>query len=256
MLETLPAETLTISLPFWARQVDDYLMVLQGPEENRHCILNAFRTADPDRPLTVHTSTQSVDFLDVTVYKGHRFYTTGVLDTKSYTKPSYTGMHLHYSSHHPTSTFTSILSGHHNRSAVTSSDISAHRQCMNSKVRSFLSRGYPINLLIKWLLQGTTSSKRQFQQERKRLLIKEKKCVQTARVVSLRLSYTPRTSALSAKLSVPALQKSIQKYSPALSRASLGKLTLCNLKTNCVLDISRPRGFYVQIKVDGIHNGQ
>ena len=137
MLETLPAETLTISLPFWARQVDDYLMVLQGPEENRHCILNAFRTADPDRPLTVHTSTQSVDFLDVTVYKGHRFYTTGVLDTKPYTKPSYTGMHLHYSSHHPTSTFTSILSGHHNRSAVTSSDISAHRQCMNSKVRSF-----------------------------------------------------------------------------------------------------------------------
>lgn len=226
-------------------------MILQGPTEYRNATLDAFKEADPDRPLTVNINAQSVDYLDVTVYKGHRFYSTGILDTKSYTKPSYTGMHLHHSSHHPTDTFISILSGYHNRSLVSSSDMSAHTQCMNNRVESFLSRGYPINLLISWLLQATTTSQQQFEKARKRILNKKRKCVQPRRIVPLKLPFTPRTSALSNRLSVQTLQKSIQKASPALSRASLGKLTLCNLKTPNVLDISRPRGFLVQVRVAG-----
>ena len=251
VLGTLPPETVQISLPFWARAVDDYFMILQGPTEYRNAILDAFKEADPDRPLTVNINAQSVDYLDVTVYKGHRFYSTGILDTKSYTKPSYTGMHLHHSSHHPTDTFISILSGYHNRSLVSSSDMSAHTQCMNNRVESFLSRGYPINLLISWLLQATTTSQQQFEKARKRILNKKRKCVQPRRIVPLKLPFTPRTSALSNRLSVQTLQKSIQKASPALSRASLGKLTLCNLKTPNVLDISRPRGFLVQVRMAG-----
>ena len=101
---------------FWGRLVDDYFLVLEGPIADRLKIIDAMEKADPKRPLKVQISSQSIDFLDVTIYKGPKFLTTGILDTKPYTKPSYTGMHLPYSSHHPQSTFDSILSGYHNRS--------------------------------------------------------------------------------------------------------------------------------------------
>ena len=255
-LSAIPPDQLAISLPFWGRLVDDYFMVLQGPVEYRLAILQAIKTADPDRPLKVHSSTETVDFLDVTIYKGCQFHETGILDTKPYTKPSFTGMHLHHSSHHPQSTFDSILSGFHNRSLISSSDITVHRQCMNQRVKSFRGRGCPVNLLNKWLLQATTKSKRWFKQERERLLSHTKGSAQGERVIPLKLQFTPRTTALSSRLSVSRLQKSIQKASPALSRASLGKITVCNLRTANILEASRPRGFYVQVELDGSSSQQ
>ena len=250
-LSSIPADQLAITLPFWERLVDDYFMVLQGSPELRQAVVQTIKTADPDRPLKVFSSTESVDFLDVTVYKGHQFHQTGRLDTKPYTKPSFTGMHLHYTSHHPQSTFDSILSGFHSRSLIASSDITVHRQCMNQRVRSFRGRGYPVNLLIRWFLQDTTRSEECFQQERERLLSKKQGSPQSERVIPLKLQYTPRTTALSSRLSVSRLQKSIQKASPALSRASLGKITVCNLRTANILEVNRPRGFYVQVRLDG-----
>ena len=246
VLASLPHDAIIIGLPFWGRLVDDYMMVMQGPIPVRMMIIEAFKAADPGRPLKFSVSTESIDFLDVTVYKGDRFHQTGILDTKPYTKPSYTGMHLPYSSYHPRSTFDSILSGYHMRSLITSSDRAVHTQCMNMRVKSFTARGYPLNLLIKWLLQETVRTERRFKEERKKALTAKVKR-ETVRVIPLKLHYTPRTRALSSKLAVPQLQKSIQKASPALGRASLGRLTLCNLKTQNLLEICRPRGFYVQV---------
>jgi hypothetical protein len=78
----------TAALSFWCRSTDDYCMVLEGPMEHRIGVINAFRTKDPTRPLTFQTSEYSIDYLDVTVYKGNQFHNTGILDTKPYTKPS------------------------------------------------------------------------------------------------------------------------------------------------------------------------
>lgn len=51
----------------------------------------------------------SVDFLDVTVYKGPRFAKEGILDTKVFFKPTDTHELLHKSSFHPKHTFEGIL---------------------------------------------------------------------------------------------------------------------------------------------------
>lgn len=54
-------------------------------------------------------SEQSVDFLDVTVYKGTKFSHEGTLDTKVFFKPTDTHELLHKSSFHPKHTFEGIL---------------------------------------------------------------------------------------------------------------------------------------------------
>ena len=67
----------------------------------------------------------------------------------------------------------------------------------------------------------------------------------SSRIIPLKLQYTPRTESLSSALSVAKLQGDIESASPALSRASLGKLTICNLKTPSLLEASRPRGYII-----------
>ena len=225
---------------FWGRLVDDYLLILDGPIEGRLKIIQALKDADPKRPLKVQISSESVDFLDVTIYKGSQFYSSGILDTKPYTKPSYTGMHLPYLSHHPQTTFQSILSGYHNRSVIGSSSRANHLHCMLEKQQSFSARGYPFKLLKQWLLQETVWKESVFQRERKKKLKKEKAAKQ-ARIVALKLQYTPRSEMLNRWLSVSTLQKSIQKTSPALSRDTLGKLTFCHKKIKEPIGLSQTK---------------
>ena len=57
--------------------------------------------------------------LDVTVFKGPQFILISKLDNKQYTKPFSASLHFPRQSHHPDSTFQSILSGTV-RSAVAS----------------------------------------------------------------------------------------------------------------------------------------
>jgi hypothetical protein len=234
---------------FWGRLVDDYFLVLEGPIADRLKIIDAMEKADPKRPLKVQISSQSIDFLDVTIYKGPKFLTTGILDTKPYTKPSYTGMHLPYSSHHPQSTFDSILSGYHNRSLIASSSMTNHVTCMVQKLNSFRARGYPYRLLKYWLLQETCWKQKAFERQRERRL-KRKMTKRTERVVPLKLQYTPRSNTISRYLSVDTLQKAIHKINPALGRVSLGKLTICNLKTKNLMEAIRPTGFLQQVDMD------
>ena len=89
--------------------MDDYFVVLEGLIADREAFISALKSADPNRPINVSIITDSVDYVDVTIYKGHGFKKPGVLGTQPYTKPSYTGMRPPYKSHHPQSTFNSIL---------------------------------------------------------------------------------------------------------------------------------------------------
>ena len=72
----------------------------------------------------------------------------------------------------------------------------------------------------------------------------------TERVVPLKLQYTPRSNTISRYLSVDTLQKAIHKINPALGRVSLGKLTICNLKTKNLMEALSPTGVLQQVDMD------
>lgn len=239
------SHSVRICIALWGRLVDDYFFALTGSEAEKQEIINAFATADPKRPLTLDRSEKEIDFLDVTVFKGHRFRTTGVLDLKLFTKPSYSGLHLPYTSHHPPGTFKSLLRNEHNRSIINHSSRTAHSSYMHLKHKEFQSRCYTKELTAEMLLQETTRKEGHFQAERKRLLTETiaDEVERPVGVLPLKIPYTPRTEKLQCDKRLKLLSDDISQANPALSRVSLGRFVLCNLKTAAIQDKIRPNAY-------------
>lgn len=185
------------------------------------------------------TTSEPSEFL-VTFYKGPRFRRTGKLDSKLYTKPTSTDMHLAYTSFHPECTFNSILEGQHRRSLIASSSVEQHTATMLEKFNGYSTRGYPTTKLMQVLLQGTTQTEKRFREERKRALTTASK--KQRKVIALKLPYTNRTIQLANKISVTKLQRSIQNSCPVLHRASLGRLVIAHKSTMNLMERTRPKG--------------
>ena len=99
------------------------------------------------------------------------------------------------------------------------------------------------------VITETCWKQKAFERQRERRL-KRKMTKRTERVVPLKLQYTPRSNTISRYLSIDTLQKAIHKINPALGRVSLGKLTICNLKTKNLMEAIRPTGFLQQVDMD------
>ena len=65
----------------------------------------------PTLKFTYEASTTSINYLDLTIFKGNRFHTTGILDTKVYRKPTETYQYLHRKSSHPPHVFNAFIYG-------------------------------------------------------------------------------------------------------------------------------------------------
>lgn len=91
------------------RFLDDAFMIWEHSLEELHQFLDLFNTHDNSIKITREISEKSVDFLDVTVFKGNRFKNHNILDTKVYFKPTDTHQLLDRHSFHPRHTFDGIL---------------------------------------------------------------------------------------------------------------------------------------------------
>ena len=235
-----------ISPLFYGRMKDDVLMILDCTDKQLDTVIEQFHTADPNKPVTVEVSRQSVDFLDVTLYKGPQFILTGKLDTKLYTKPSSSSLHLPRTSHHPDSTFDAILSNEMRRSVIASSSLTNHMSEMVKKQQQFRARGYSNGVLLNRLcLQRPIrkNSQQEFWYTRQRTLrgktLDENK--EKTKITALKIQYTSRTRTLQRHLKLSTLQDKIERNSPALSRASMGRFVIANLKTSNIRERIRYR---------------
>lgn len=127
----------------WFRYLDDVYFHWQHNLERLEQLFKLLNNDHPCVSLKYETSLQSVDFLDVTVYKGDRVRTQGKLETKLYRKPTDTMELLHTDSYHPQHTFKGI---------VKSQIIRFKRICSNKKdfedacsqlFQALGPRGYP-----------------------------------------------------------------------------------------------------------------
>jgi hypothetical protein len=227
---------------FYGRMIDDILMITDCTDDQLETVKSQFETLDPSKPITFTVSDYSVDFLDVTLSKGPGFIQSGKLDTKLYTKPASSNLHLPRTSHHPPSTFQSILTGQKRRSIIASSSLSSHSAEMIKRYKQYSARGYGSEELRNTLWQRPAlksaeadkwEAKSRYQKLRERILGQESS-KHTEKVMPLRLKYTPRTVQLSKTLNLQSLQKEIEKNNPALSRASIGRFTIANLKTQSI----------------------
>ena len=144
---------------FYGRMIDDIIIVIDCTNTEVDRIEHLFQTTDPNKPVTFKHSTQLADYLDITVYKGPQFAPTGKFDTKQYTKPSSSSLHLPRQSHHPEFAFNSILSGTVRRSEIASSTWSRHMCEMLSKRSQFFVRGYIDKPLTRNLVYSSAKAK-------------------------------------------------------------------------------------------------
>ncbi len=94
---------------FWKRFLDDIFMIWEHDRKLLEEFLYLLNSAHPAIKFTAEIHENSADFLDVTVYKGPNFSTTGKLSTKMYFKPTDTHSLLLKTSFHPKHVFTGLI---------------------------------------------------------------------------------------------------------------------------------------------------
>ena len=104
------------------RYLDDIFLIWHHPLNQFWDYFNILNTHHPDIKLKHTISEQSIDFLDVTIFKGKQFHSKAILDTKVFFKPTDTHELLHKKSYHPKHTFRGI---------IKSQIIRFHRICSN-----------------------------------------------------------------------------------------------------------------------------
>ena len=136
----------------WKRYIDDILVIWPDSEGTFKQFVAHLNSKHPSIKFTHEQSQTSVDYLDVTIYKGHRFAQCGILDVKPFFKNTNKFQYLQYSSSHPKATFRSLLKGEFTRLLRACSDSTVYNQVVKKMTQVFRDRGYP-----KALIQRTAS---------------------------------------------------------------------------------------------------
>ena len=97
--------------------------------------------------ITYEKSSLETTFLDVTVFKGPKFRTTGFFDYKTHVKPTNSRTYVHAFSYHPEGTRKAVIDGEIHRFFRTNSSnlqVSKH-------ISALIDRGYRITQIKKYV---------------------------------------------------------------------------------------------------------
>ena len=86
-------------------------MIWTDTPKKLEAFLSQLNKFHPSLHFTSQQSVTSIDFLDLTIYKGPFFEFTHTLDTKSFQKQLNLYQYLHFSSHHEKKVFKAIIKG-------------------------------------------------------------------------------------------------------------------------------------------------
>ena len=134
----------------WKRYIDDIICIWPGPPSELNHFIHYLNQSHPTIKFTHESSSNSVDFLDLTIYKGPRHATSLKLDLKPFFKPTNKLQYLEYSSSHPRGTFASLVKGELTRLLRA---CSSQETYSDKLFQALIERGYPNYLLQKTLQQ-------------------------------------------------------------------------------------------------------
>ncbi|XP_061170257.1 uncharacterized protein LOC133179540 [Saccostrea echinata] len=96
---------------YHGRYRDDGFIIFHGLETYIHELFEIANSQHPLLKFTYEISTQEINFLDTTVFKGKRYKTSQILDFKTYIKPTNTFQYLERNSAHNSSVFKGFSKG-------------------------------------------------------------------------------------------------------------------------------------------------
>ncbi|XP_036071479.1 uncharacterized protein LOC118599729 [Oryzias melastigma] len=91
------------------RYLDDIWGVWTHAEQDFQHFIDTLNNHNPSIKLKSTINQESINFLDTTTFKGPKFYTHNILDTKVYFKDTDTHALLHKESYHPKHTFRGLV---------------------------------------------------------------------------------------------------------------------------------------------------
>ena len=131
------------------RYLDDIWGIWTHDEDEFQEFVQSLNSHHPSINLKPLSSLTSMNFLDVTTFKGPDFNTTGRLDTKVFFKPTDSHALLHYSSFHPKHTFTGIIKSQLIRFKRICSRPEDYTLATQTLLQALNKRGYSRSLLRK-----------------------------------------------------------------------------------------------------------
>ena len=126
----------------WKRFIDDIFVIWTGSKEDFHTYMEQINQIHDTIKFTYEASNTEVTFLDVTVYKGEKFTSTGILDVRTHIKPTNKQLYVHASSYHPPATKKAIAKGEAKRFLRTNSTESTYQEMLNKLIIKLKERGY------------------------------------------------------------------------------------------------------------------
>lgn len=127
---------------YHGRYRDDGFIIFHGPETEIHELFAIANSHHPLLKFTYEFSTQEINFLDTTVFKGNRFQSNLILDFKTYIKPTNTFQYLERSSAHNSSVFKGFIKGETIRHLRNTSNENTLLSILREFEMHLLKRGY------------------------------------------------------------------------------------------------------------------
>jgi hypothetical protein len=132
----------------YKRYIDDIFIIWDQSLEDFNTFMQAYNNFHPTIKFEHNISENTVDYLDLTIYKGNNFEQSGKLETKTHIKNTNTFQYIHYDSHHPSATKLSVLKSELTRYRNQCSQIQDYNKLKKEYIEHFLSRGYPYKTII------------------------------------------------------------------------------------------------------------
>lgn len=132
--------------------------------------MNSFH---PNIKFTISQSNTTIDFLDVTIYKGEDFNTSNKLSVKTYQKVNNLYQYLHFTSNHPESIFKGIITGELIRYARTNSTAKEYKKQVERFTERLLNRKYPIRFINEAIKKVNYDKRGTFLKDKTSITIKQ-----------------------------------------------------------------------------------
>ncbi len=132
----------------WLRYIDDVLLLLQDSEDTLTDLVAHLNSQMASIKFTFTCSNNSIDFLDITLYKGPRYLQEGRLDIRPYSKKIDPHAYLHYSSAHHRAVTAGMVKEEVIRTLRRCSSPETFATAIQLELEKWFSnRGYPKKLL-------------------------------------------------------------------------------------------------------------
>lgn len=141
------------------RYRDDGFILYKGKQQEVDYL---FQLANEEHELikfTYVTSGEEINFLDTLVFKGDRFLSSGILDIRTYHKPTETFCYIHRSSSHNDKVFNGLIKGEITRHIRINSDTNFLLQEIELFKSNLMNRGYK-SKVVDEIIRNTLKIKR------------------------------------------------------------------------------------------------